>query len=141
MAFGVTTLSTAAVPGNSSPLSVNWRGGKPFRVTVNTASSSGIGDFTIQWSAQDLTSSGIPTSSAIGLPGPTWLNLTAADFGISSAVVSSAGYASLHFQSSTVDPAAGITWNSNSPIAAIRINSTALSSTTLTLTLNQGEGW
>src|SRR5262249_39001213 len=102
MPFATTSLSTSAVPGNSSPLSVNWRGGKAFRAVLTTASSSGIGDVTIQYTMQDLTSSGIPTSSAVGLPGPTWLNVTAADLGISSAVVSSAGYGSLHFQSSTV---------------------------------------
>jgi hypothetical protein len=141
MPYATTSLSTSAVPGNSGALSVNWRGGKPFTANVTTASSSGVGDFTLQFCLADLTSSGIPTSSAVGLPGPSWQNLTAANFGISSAVVSSAGYGSLHFQSSTVNPLAGITWVSNAPIAGIRLNSTALSSTVLTLTLLQGEGF
>ena len=142
MAYGVTTLSTTAVSGNSSPLSVNWRGGKPWSALVTTASSSGTGDFTVQYTLPDLTSSGIPSSSVVGLPGPTWNNITPANgaAGLSSGVTSSNGYVSLHFQSSTIDTAAGLLiWGST--IVGIRLNSTALSSTTLTLTLSQGEGW
>jgi hypothetical protein len=139
MPYGITQLSTPAVPGNSSALSVNWRGWKPFRVAVTTSSSVATGDFTIQYALADLNSSAIQTSSG-SLPGPSWLNLTAAEFGISSAVTSSAGYQGLHFTSSTIFPD-GVGWRTDAPVAGVRINSTALSSNTLTMALLQGEGF
>src|SRR6516164_115466 len=132
------SLSSAAVPGNSAALSVNWMGGKPWSAFVVTASSSGVGDFTVQVSFNDITSSNYGSSGAGVVP--TWLNITAANggAGLSSGVVSSAGYQSLHFQSSTIDTAAGLLISGNYPIAGIRLNSTGLSSTTLTLNLLQG---
>ena len=143
MPYSFVTLSTGSVPGNSTGMSVNWRGGKPWAALLTISSSAGTGDFTIQYTLQDLTSSGIPTSSAVGLPGPTWVPLTAANgaAGLSSAQVSSQGYVALHYSVPNIDIAGGmLVWGSY-PIAGIRIASTAMSSNTLTLTLLQGEGW
>jgi hypothetical protein len=135
------SLSTTAVPGNSNPLSVNWMGGKPWSAQVITASSSGTGDFTLQYTLQDITSSAY-ASSGVGVV-PSWNNFTAANGlnGLSSNFTSSAGYPSLHFTSSTIDTAAGLLVWGAYPVAGLRLNSTGLSSTTLTLNFLQGIGW
>jgi hypothetical protein len=142
MGYATTSLSTSAVPGASTPLSVNHVGGKPWSALVTTASSSGTGDFTVQVSMQEPTSSALFTSSG-PLAAPTWSNITAANgaAGLSTSQVSAAGYLSLHFNSSTIDTTAGVLVWGSYPIAGIRIASTALSSTTLTLTFLQGVGF
>jgi hypothetical protein len=142
MPYGVTTLTTAVstTPGASTGLSVSWRGGKPWSAWLTVSSSQGAGDFTLQASPIDLNSSGVPTSSG-QLPGPSWFNLTAADFGISSAVTSSNGYSAIHFSVANQAAADVIRWTSNAPVAALRLNSTALSSATISLTVLSGEGW
>jgi hypothetical protein len=128
-----------ATSGQSSALSVDYRWGRPVLINVNTATSGSSGDWTLQFTMYDLTSSAVATSSGF-LGAPVWLNATAAGpFGfaaLSSAVTSSAAYGSLHFESSTIDINAGLPFVPIAPVAGVRLNSTALS-TSLTLTLLQ----
>jgi hypothetical protein len=135
------SLSSAAVPGNSAALSMNYYGGKPWSALVVTASSSGTADFTLQYTLQDLTSSNYASSGVA--TAPSWNNWTAANGinGLSSAFTSSNGYPSLHFTSSTIDTAAGLLVWGAYPVAGLRISSTGMSSTTLTLYALQGVGW
>lgn len=143
MPYGVTTLTTAVstTPGASTGLSINWRGGKPWGAWLTVSSSQGAGDFTLQAAALDLGSSFYGTSTNYANPGPSWFNLTAADFGLSSAATSSNGYAALHFSVANQAAADVIRWTSAAPVAGLRINSTALSSATITLTVLQGEAF
>src|SRR5262249_12739644 len=143
MGYATTSLSTSAVPGNSSPLSVNWRGGKPWAALLTISSSAGARGVNVPYCLAHLTSSGLPTSSAVGLPGPTWYPFTGANgaAGLSTSQVSSAGYTAIHVSVPNIDIAGGLMFSGTYPIAGIRIASTALSSCVLSLTLIQGEGW
>jgi hypothetical protein len=135
MPYGTVTLSSGNL-GASTAIPLNGSfGGKPFRLLATTNPSVAIGDFTIAYTLQPITSSNAPTSVA-----PTWTNFTAADFGISSAVASSAWYQAVHFTSSTIFPD-GVSWCSQFPVNGVRLNSTSLSSNSISLTALQSEGW
>jgi len=73
--------------------------------------------------------------------GPSWFNLTALMGTRSSAVTSSNGYGAIHYSVATIAAAEGLTLMSNSPLAALRLNSTALSGATIAAYLLSGEGW
>lgn len=116
------TLSSANVPGASGAAVTNWRSAEPMGVSIlisTTGTSSG--NFTLQYTLDDLQLIGGSSlafwqgfSSAIGQPGTV-------------------------FSSSTLS-ADGIYFPFQTPVAAVRINSTALSSGPLIMKVLQGEG-
>lgn len=110
-----TTLSSV---GTSAPVNLNWRGGKPISALVTLASTTMTTDFTVQYTLDDIQ-----------------LNVTPIWVAVSSATGSSA----THFSSAQADASLLLTFIH--PIAGLRISSTALSSSSLTLKTLQGEGW
>lgn len=110
-----TTLSSV---GTSDPINMNWRGGKPITALVTLGSTTMSADFTLQYTLDDLQ---LTTTQ-------TWIG-----------VGSSTGSSVTHFSSANGD--AGVSWTFLNPVAALRISSTAISSSSLTLKALQGEGW
>jgi hypothetical protein len=110
-----TTLSSV---GTSPPVNLNWRGSKPITTLVTLGSTTMTVDFTIQFTLDDLQLSSSPTWIALG---------------------SSTGSSATHFSSANAD--ASVTVGFLYPIAGLRISSTAISSSSLTLKALQGEGW
>jgi hypothetical protein len=114
------TTATSTTPGASAVANLNWIGGKPTTVSVIPSAASS-GAFVIQYSLDDVqrvassavTWSGV--SSAQGQPGTVWV-----------------ASASVHD---------GVRADFLAPVAAIRINSTALAGGTYTLKVVQGDGW
>jgi hypothetical protein len=123
MPFATVTLTTAAssVPGASAAVALNWIGGKPTTVlaTCPTATSSGF--VYIQYTLDDLQRIG-------GSSLATWQS------------VSSAAGAPGTSYASTAAGIDGIYTQFLSPVAAVRINSTGLSSGPWTMKVIQGEG-
>lgn len=110
-----TTLSSV---GTSPPINLNWRGSKPITAMVTLGSTTLTADFTVQFTLDDL-----QLSSS-----PVWVGLG-----------SSTGSSATHFSSANADSPVVIGFLY--PIAGLRISSTALSSSSLTLKALQGEGW
>lgn len=110
-----TTLSSV---GTSDPINLDWRGSKPVTAVVTLGSTTMTTDFTIQYTLDDLQ---LTTSQ-------TWINAG-----------SSTGSSATHFSSANAD--AAVTMGFAYPIAALRISSTAISSSSLTLKAIQGAGW
>jgi hypothetical protein len=113
-----TTVTLSSV-GNSPPVNVSWRAGKPISAVV-VVSSLVAADFTIQYTMQD--------SQVIASSLQTWLS-----FG------SSTGSSATHFSSANSD--ASIAIGTQYPMAGLRISSTTLTAGTLTMTVLQAEGW
>lgn len=107
------TLSSVGV---SATINTDWMGGKPVTATVTLGSSTMTADFTLQFTIDDL----LATAT------PTWLS-----FG------SSTGSAATHFSSANVD---GVVLSFLNPVAGLRLSSTAISSSSLTLKVLQGVG-
>jgi len=115
-------LSSANVPGVSGASALDWRGGKPATVSIfvsTTGTSSAA--VQLQYSLDDLQIVGGTSrafwsgvSSAIGQPATTF---NASTFGVD-----------------------GIFFQFLSPVAAVRMNSTALSSGPLTMKILGGDG-
>jgi hypothetical protein len=122
MPYSVVTLSTGSTT-TSSPVQVNWRGGKPTAVQV-TASSCFACDFTVQYTNDD-----------VMLVGGTSL---AQWSGISNAT----GQPATHFLSSVAYPD-GVQYTFLNPIGAVRLGSTAIAGASagavLTMRVMQGE--
>ena len=115
------TLSSANVPGVSGASAMDWRGGKPATVSVfisTTGTSSG--NFSLQYTLDNIQVLG---GSSLAF----WQ-------GVSSAI----GQAATTFNASTfgVD---GVQFQFLTPVAAVRMNSTALSSGPLTMKVLQGD--
>src|SRR5262245_21990734 len=102
-----TTLSSVGV---SRAVNLDWRDAGPLTAQVTLGSTTMTVDFTVQYTLDDL-----QTSVA-----PAW-------FGYSSTVGGSAA----HFSSANAD--SGVLISFPTPIAGIRISSTALSSSSVTL--------
>ena len=117
MSYTIVTLSSV---GNSSPVALNWRGGSPTSVYANIGSSTATVDYTIQYTLDD--------AMLNGSSNQVWIN-----------VGSSVGSSATHFSSANFD--AGVPVGFAYPIAAVRLNSTAISASTLTLRVNQGESF
>jgi hypothetical protein len=109
------TLSSVGV---SSAINLNWRGSKPVSALVTLGSTTMTVDFTVQFTLDDLQLDSTPTWVSVG---------------------SSAGSSATHFSSANAD--AGVVLGFLYPIAGLRISSTAISSSSLTLQTLQGEGW
>lgn len=120
MASTTVTLSSVGV---SDAIALNWRGGGPTACVATLGSTTMTVDFIIQYAVDDL-----QLSSS-----PNWR-------GFSSGVVS--GYSTspaTHYTSASAD--SGVFFAASFPISAVRLNSTAISSSTLTLKALQGEAW
>ncbi len=131
MPYFTTTLTTAnsTTPGNSPAANLNWIGGKPTTVALSFGGSSTVSnDATIQFTLDDIERIG-------GSSLATWMTL-------SSGVTNNATTA-YHFASTTWFDT-GFTAQILSPLAAVRLGSSALSSTgglgTISLRVIQGEG-
>lgn len=116
MPIATVTLSSV---GNSAAVNLNWRGGSPTSVFANIGSSTVTVDYTIQYSLDD---------TMLSTATPTWIN-----------VGSSVGSSATHFSSANFDT--GVPVGFAYPIAAVRIASSAISGSTLTLKVIQGESW
>ena len=110
-----TTLSSVGV---SNPVNVDWRGSKPVTAVVTLGSTSMTTDFTVQYAVDDL-----QLSSS-----PVWISAG-----------SSTGSSATHFSSANAD--GGVTMGFAYPIAGLRLSSTAISASTITLKVLQGAGW
>jgi hypothetical protein len=105
----------------SYPVAMNWRGRAPALVTVTLGSTTMTTDFQVQYSPDDL-----QISSS-----PTW-------FGMSSLGMTNAN-STTHFSSAYADN--GFVAQIVVPVGAVRLNSTAISSSSLTFKVIQGESW
>jgi hypothetical protein len=117
------TYSTAAstTPGASTVANLNWIGGKPTTVSVIPSAGSS-GAFVIQYSLDD--------PMRVASTSITWSGLG-----------SSLGAQATVFVCSASQPD-GILTSFLSPVTAVRVNSTALSTAgTLTFKVAQGDGW
>jgi len=123
MPFQTVTLSSANVPGQSGVAALSWRAGRTTTATVyvsTTGTSSGA--FSIQYTMDDVQLIG---GSSLAI----WSSVT---------VSSVPGSAGTTFNSSTISTD-GLYWQFLTPIAALRLSSTALSSGPLTMKVIQGE--
>lgn len=111
----VTTLSSV---GTSGPLNLNWRGALPVTASVTLGSTTMTTDFTLQFTLDDL-----QLNSS-----PVWLGWAA-----------TVGASVSHFSSANAD--AGIAFVFQNPIAGLRLSSTAISASTITLKVIQGTAW
>jgi hypothetical protein len=121
MPYTVVSLSTGSTL-TSSPVTLNWRGGKPTSISV-TASSSFACDFTVQYTLDDIMLVGGSSVAA-------WA-------GISSAT----GQPATHFLSSTAFPD-GVSYTFPGAVGAVRLGSSSLgggTGGTLTMRVMQGE--
>jgi len=112
------TSVTLSSVGTSGPINIDWMGGKPVTAIATLGSTTMTADFTIQYTLDDIQRTTTQT----------W-------FGLSSAIGSSV----THFSSANGD--AGVTITFLNPVAALRISSTAISSSSITLRTLQGIGW
>jgi len=112
-----TTVTLSSV-GVSGAINLDWRGSKPVTAVVTLGSTTMTADFTIQYTIDD---SQLVTT-------PTWINAG-----------SSTGSSATHFSSANAD--AAVTMGFAYPIAGLRISSTAISSSSLTMKAIQGAGW
>ena len=119
-----TTGANSTTPGASPAANLNWIGGKPTTISLTFTSSTANNDVTVQYTLDDLQR--VPSTGVV------WASLSSG--GITNSTTP------FHFASTT--------WSDNaftvqvlSPIAAVRMNSSALGGGTATLKVSQGEGW
>jgi hypothetical protein len=120
-----TTGANSTTPGASPAANLNWLGGKPTTISLTFTSSTANNDVTVQYTLDDLQR--VASTSVV------WNSL-------SSGGVTPSATSAFHFASTT--------WSDNaftaqvlSPIAAVRMNSTAFNGGSATLKVSQGEGW
>lgn len=131
MTYFTTTLTTAASssPGASTVCNLNWIGGKPTTVVVYSTVATSSTFFQIQYTLDDPTKVG---GSSLAY----WQGLSSGflDTGVSY------GAASV-FSTSSITSPDGLIFSFLSPVAAVRLNSSAMTSGPLTMKVIQGEGW
>jgi len=108
---------TLSSVGNSPAINLNWGGNNPVTALVTLGSTTMTTDFTVQITLDDLQT----------VASPVWVSLG-----------SSTGSSATHFSSANAD--ASVILGLLYPVAGMRLNSTAISSSTLTLKVIQGEG-
>ena len=113
--------------GTSTPVALNWIGGKPATVQVISTNAGSSIFFNVQYTLDDVQRT---LSSAV-----FWSNLSSAysDTGVS------VGAGSL-FASSNTNPD-GLLVSLLSPFAAVRLNSSSITNGPLIMKVVQGEGW
>jgi hypothetical protein len=111
---------TLSSVGTSPPINLSWLSAKPVSALVTLATTTMSVDFTVQYTLDDFQS---VTSTAVN-----WIG-----------VGSSIGSSITHFSSLNAD--AAVTIGFGYPIAGLRLSSTALTSSSLTLKAIQGQGW
>jgi hypothetical protein len=123
--FTFSTGANSTTPGASPAANLNWLGGKPTSIQLSFTSSTANSDVTIQYTMDDLQR--VASTSVL------W------------GFVSTGG---LTANTTTASHYASTTWSDSpffaqvlSPIAAVRMNSSALGGGTATLKVSQGEGW
>lgn len=136
----VTIASASAAVAASTPIALNWRGGRPVFWQVTISSSVALGDFTVQYSLDDLqlttySTAYPPTGSPTVAPTNVWAAVSSYPY----TTAGSSGMVGTHFTSSTIFPD-GISGIFVSPPCAIRLYSTGTSSGVLTLKIVQGDG-
>lgn len=112
------------------PVACNWIGGSPILTAVSFGSTTMTTDFTLQYTLQDLQTSSNPfwfTISSLTFP----LNITT--------FTTAAAGTGFHFSSAYADN--GVQIQFANPVGAVRLNSTAISSSFLRFQLLQGESW
>lgn len=127
MTLFVTSLFSSQAPAASIAANLNWIGGKPFTIHVVAGSSTMTGDFTIQYTLDD-----IQRSSS-----PSWFNLSSNPFN----QIETSPSVGVHWLSSNTAFPDGFMVNFPTPVCAVRMNSTAMSSSFMTFRVVQGEGW
>lgn len=123
MPYQTVTLSSAGIPGASTPASLAWRNGGPATAVIyvsTTGTSTGV--FTLQYTMDD-----------VNLVGGSSLALWS---GVSSGI----GLAGTVFQTSSITTD-GVFYSFLSPVAALRISSTANSSGGFIMKVIQGDSW
>ena len=141
----ITSVTVSASSGAviSNPIALDWRGAKPVTWRVTTSSSVGTGDFTVQYTLNDIMLSAYsttypPVGVVAGLPSTiaVWSIISSYPY---TTVVGATGAIGLHFNSSVIFPDGAYGFFPTAP-AAMRLMSTGTSSNLLTLTVLQGEG-
>jgi hypothetical protein len=119
----IATISlTSASTTTSAAVQLNWTGGRPVSVALTMPSTTGSLDFTLQFTLTDIERAGIGSSQA------AWFNYGSSGIGS-------------HFSSANLDVGGiGPTFTFLGPIAAVRLQSTNISSGPLTAYVLQGEG-
>lgn len=129
MAYATVTLTSAST-NTSTPVNLNWIGGKPTMVNVaGTSQSSGA--FTIQYAMDDLQR--VPSSLV------SWFN---ASSGIGPTFPSTAIVGTVFAASNSYPD--GVAYTFMGPITAVRLASTATNNVNngpITMRVIQGEGW
>lgn len=105
----------------SYPVAMNHRGGSPAAIAVTLGSTTMTTDFQVQYSLDD-----IMLSSS-----PFWFSMSS--LGMTN------GNSTTHFSSAYAD--SGFVAQLVVPVAAVRLNSTAISSSFLTFKVLGGESW
>lgn len=140
----VTIASASAAVAASSPVVLNWRGGRPVLWQVTVSSSLATGDFTVQYTLDDVQLTTYSTVyPPVGSPtvAPSVGAWTAVSSGFSPTSISGSSTANTpqHFTSSTIFPD-GICGTFFAPPCALRLYSTNTSSGVLILKVVQGDG-
>ena len=118
------TFSTASIPGFSGVANLAWRNGCPISAAVfpsTTLTSTGV--FTIQYTMDDVQLVG---GASVAL----WSNYS-----------STPGVAGTVYNASSPTDGAAFFIEFKTPVAALRLSSTALSSGPLIMKILQGESW
>lgn len=122
MPYQTITLSSV---GTSTPAALNWRGGKPTTLNVFSSGTGSSGSFTVQYTLDDLQ---LTAAAAI-----SWFGVSSNTYAVDTAGATTFA-ASASFPDGVYIPFPG-------PIAAVRLNISALAAGTLTMKVAQGEGW
>lgn len=135
------SLSTSAVPGPSTPIALDWGSGTPVIWRVTASSSVAVGDFTVQYTLNDIQTTPVssiypPTGAVTAVTSVAyWTAVSSGAF----TTVPTSGAIGIHFTSSTIFPD-GVTGYFPVSPAALRLYSSASSSNALILTVIQGIG-
>lgn len=136
----VSILGASTAVAASAPVVINWRGGKPVFWQVVVSSSLATGDFTVQYTLDDLQlTTYVSTYPPTGSPTAATANVWAAVSSNPYTTIPSTGGPGIHFASSSIFPD-GVYGTFLAPPCALRLYSTATSSGILTLRVVQGDG-
>ena len=138
----VSILSASAAANLSAPVVLDYLSGKPVMWWATVASSVGTGDFTVQFTLDDIQITGYSTVYP-QTGSPTTPPSTAAIWGSVSSgpytTVTTSGSVGVHFSSSSIFPD-GVYGFFPSPPCALRLSASATSSCPITLKVVQGTG-